>query len=415
MGDWEQWDTATYSKRLNQLHCLQVHQIRNHNQNSITTVTLPPVLDMSIHAHLEISVGAPGSVRRCRKTAPLAVDLAKARLVARPSEGTEDTNLVLEVRPSKARFAEVALLVQHLEVLLHLHDLRLFCFDMVGEVAVAHNLRGDHPIPDSFDFLTDNLEVGGGADEELEEPTGERENGAVEVVIGLCIQISDVGDCLRSVVLEETGATPIWELLDPVGRLPETFFDRDEETRGLVCVEDVILLRGNARGTGCILLDTAELSFQPSDMLVAGRIIGRNFSLPLLDIGKEPQGNLPEGTWGHSQLKEVIRRCGGDGRLGSWLAINQDDGRGVNFKDGGCVRHAFRGAHSGAPIQGCGRHLVRVVKGAEGILVLAEEGVFQAVGLREVETEEVEEVSMGLLGHKDKPRLEGVSFPKGDG
>ena len=27
MGNWEQWDTATYSKRLIQLHCLQVHQI----------------------------------------------------------------------------------------------------------------------------------------------------------------------------------------------------------------------------------------------------------------------------------------------------------------------------------------------------------------------------------------------------
>ena len=39
MGNWEQWNTATYSKRLNQLHCLQVHQIRSHNQNSITTVT----------------------------------------------------------------------------------------------------------------------------------------------------------------------------------------------------------------------------------------------------------------------------------------------------------------------------------------------------------------------------------------
>ena len=42
MGDWEQWDAATYSKRLNQLHRLQVHQIRSHNQNSITTVTLSP-------------------------------------------------------------------------------------------------------------------------------------------------------------------------------------------------------------------------------------------------------------------------------------------------------------------------------------------------------------------------------------
>ena len=26
MGSWEQWDTATYSERLKQLHCLQVHQ-----------------------------------------------------------------------------------------------------------------------------------------------------------------------------------------------------------------------------------------------------------------------------------------------------------------------------------------------------------------------------------------------------
>ena len=67
------------------------------------------------------------------------------------------------------------------------------------------------------------------------------------------------------------------------------------------------------------------------------------------------------------------------------------------------MRRAFRGAHSGAPIQGCGRHLVRVMEGAEGILVFAKEGVFQAVGLREVEAEEVEEVPVGLLGHKDKP------------
>ena len=67
------------------------------------------------------------------------------------------------------------------------------------------------------------------------------------------------------------------------------------------------------------------------------------------------------------------------------------------------MRRAFRGAHSGAPIQGCGRHLVCVVKGTKGILVFAEEGVFQAVGRREVGTEEVEEVSVGLLGHEDEP------------
>ena len=290
---------------------------------------------MSVHAHLEISVGAPGSVRRCRETVPLAVDLAKARLVARPSEGTEDTDLVLEVRPSKARFAEVALLVQHLEVLFHLHDLRLFCFDMVGEVAVAHNLRGDCPIPDPLDLLTNNLEVGGGSTEELEEPTGKREDGAVEIVVGLCIQISDIGDRLRAVVFEEAGATPVWELFDPIGWLPEAFFDGDKEAGGLVCIEDVILLRGNARGAGGVLLDAVELSLQPGNMFVAGHVIGRNLSLPLLDIGEEAQGNPPEGSWGHPQLKEVVRGRGGDGRLGSWLAINQDDGRGVNFKDGG--------------------------------------------------------------------------------
>ena len=26
MGNWEQWNTTTYSERLKQLHCLQVHQ-----------------------------------------------------------------------------------------------------------------------------------------------------------------------------------------------------------------------------------------------------------------------------------------------------------------------------------------------------------------------------------------------------
>ena len=77
------------------------------------------------------------------------------------------------------------------------------------------------------------------------------------------------------------------------------------------------------------------------------------------------------------------------------------------------MRRAFRGAHSGAPIQGCDRHLVRVVKGAEGILVLAEVGVLQAVRLREVGAEEVEKVPVGLLGHKDEACLEGVTFPKG--
>ena len=280
-------------------------------------------------------MGAPGGVRRCRETAPLAVDLAEARLVARPSEGPEDTNLVLEVRPSKARFAEVALLVQYLEVLLHLHDLRLFCFNMVSEVAVAHNLRGDCPIPDPLDLLTNNLEVGGGSTEELEEPAGKREDGAVEIVVGLCIQISNVGDRLRAVVFEEAGATPVWELFDPVGWLPEAFFNGDEEAGGLVCIEDVILLRGNARGAGGVSLDTVEFPLQPSDMFIAGRIVSRNLSLPLLDIGEETQGNLPEGSWGHPQLKEVVCGCGGDGRLGGWLAINQDDGRGVNLEDGG--------------------------------------------------------------------------------
>ena len=64
---------------------------------------------------------------------------------------------------------------------------------------------------------------------------------------------------------------------------------------------------------------------------------------------------------------------------------------------------ALRGAHDGVPIQGCSRHLVRVVKGAERVFVFAEPGVLQAVRLREVEAEEVEEVSVGLLRYEDKP------------
>jgi len=54
------------------------------------------------------------------------------------------------------------------------------------------------------------------------------------------------------------------------------------------------------------------------------------------------------------------------------------------------------------------------VEWAEGVLVFTEEGVFQAVRLREVGTEEVEEVLVGLLGHKDEARLRGVTFPKGE-
>ena len=54
------------------------------------------------------------------------------------------------------------------------------------------------------------------------------------------------------------------------------------------------------------------------------------------------------------------------------------------------------------------------MKGAEGILVLAKEGVLQAVGLRKVGAEEVEKVPVGLLGHEDEACLEGVTFPKGE-
>ena len=218
-------------------------------------VILPPVLDMSIHAHLEVSVGAPGSVRQCREVALLgADDLAVAQLITRPSEGMKDTNFVLEVHPSKTCFAEVMLLIQYLEVLLRLHELCLLCFNMVSEVAVAHDLHGDHPVSNFLDFLTDNLEVGGSATKELEEPTGEWEDGVSGVIVQLCKQISNVGDRVRAVILEESGATPVWELLDPVGWLPETFLNGNEEARGLICIEDEILLRGNARGVllaGC--------------------------------------------------------------------------------------------------------------------------------------------------------------------
>ena len=65
----------------------------------------------------------------------------------------------------------------------------------------------------------------------------------------------------------------------------------------------------------------------------------------------------------------------------------------------------LREAHNGAPIQGCGQHLVCVVERAEGVLVLAEVGVLQTMRLREVGVEEIEEVLVGLLGHKDEACL----------
>ena len=140
----------------------------------------------------------------------------------------------------------------------------------------------------------------------------------------------------------------------------------------------------------CFLLGAPELSLQPGNMLIAGHVVGCNFSLPLLDIGEEAQGDLSEQSWGHPQLKEVVCRCGGDGRLGSGLAIDQDDRRGIDLKDRGQVRCMLRGANNGAPIQGCGQHLVHVVEQAEGVLVFTEEGVFQAVRLREVGVEEID-------------------------
>ena len=49
-------------------------------------VTLPPILDMSVHAHLEVSVGVPGSVRWCREAVLFgADDLVVARLITWPS------------------------------------------------------------------------------------------------------------------------------------------------------------------------------------------------------------------------------------------------------------------------------------------------------------------------------------------
>ena len=149
-----------------------------------------------------------------------ADNFAEAWLIMQPGEGAEDTNLVLKVRPSKVCFIKVALLVQNLKVLLHLHDLLLLHLDMICEVAVTHNLCSDCPVSDFLDFLTDNLKVGGGATKELKEPTGEWEDRVCGVIVGLCIQVSDVEDHLRAIVLKESGAMPIWELLDPVGSLP---------------------------------------------------------------------------------------------------------------------------------------------------------------------------------------------------
>ena len=176
---------------------------------------------MSVHTHLQVTVGAPSSVRRCREAALLgATDLAEAWLIVWPSEGAKDTDFVLKAHPSKARFAEVTLFIQDLEVLLRLHNLCLLCFDVVRKVAVPCDFCNDCPIPNFLNFLTNDLIISGGTSEELEEPTGEREDRVRGVVVCLCKQVSNVGDCLRSVVFKEPGATPIWEKLDLVGWLP---------------------------------------------------------------------------------------------------------------------------------------------------------------------------------------------------
>ena len=187
----------------------------------------------------------------------------------------------------------------------------------------------------------------------------------------MCEYVSNERGVVRSISFEKASDPAIQELLDPVGGLPQTIADRDEEVGSLVSVEDEILLWDCDWGVWWGAPLSAHLVLQVSEAFIAGHVIGSNFSLPLPYVSNKPQGDLPDGIVGRLQLEKVVGRGRGDGSLRSGLSIDCDDRWWSDFKD------EVRGSNTSGFRHGFIRHLVGIVEQAEGVLVLAEEGVFQ--------------------------------------
>ena len=96
------------------------------------------------------------------------IDLAEARFVARASECAEYADFLLKARPSEARFAQVALLIQRLDVFFNLRKLDLLTFEMVGEVAIAGSFSLEGPTSCLAYLLTEDVVKGRGTTEERE-------------------------------------------------------------------------------------------------------------------------------------------------------------------------------------------------------------------------------------------------------
>ena len=97
-------------------------------------VTLPPILDMSVHTHLEVSAeGWSREIVRWNREVTLLtpVDLMDAWLIAQSCEGAEYADLLFKVHSSEAHLAQVPLLVQRPNVLLNLRELDLLALEVV--------------------------------------------------------------------------------------------------------------------------------------------------------------------------------------------------------------------------------------------------------------------------------------------
>ena len=101
-------------------------------------------------------------------TLPAPIDLAEARFIARARECAKYADFLLKARPSEARFAQVALLIQRLDLFFDLHKLDLLTFEVVGEVVIAGSFSLEGPTSCLAYFLTEDVVKGRGTTEERE-------------------------------------------------------------------------------------------------------------------------------------------------------------------------------------------------------------------------------------------------------
>ena len=245
--------------------------------------------------------------------------------------------------------------------------------ELVVEDAVAVDVRLYAPVFD-LNGLFQLVEVCGGAVEDLEEPTSQREDGGAlihVVVVGLCVNVPNEGLSVRGVVTRESRHLSIPHFLDPPCWLRQAILAWDVELRGPSVPVNAIPL-GALLGEGLPLL-LVELSLKVLDELPGFGLFLESLPFSLTDGFNEA-------------LSHSVEYIG-------VLQIGLYDRGGRPRGHGG--DRGFVG-NGGAGESGHVLGAVGVVPGTG--VVFAEEGVDEGVGLGELVGEEKVELSEPLLG-----------------